>query len=68
VVLGICSLKWRPGWQLAHCTATIASASCLILRLAYRLERIIAETSNKEGPHLDVSENNPEGVYFTSHK
>lgn len=29
---------------------------------------IIAETSNKEGPHLDVSEQNPEGVYFTSHK
>lgn len=33
-----------------------------------RLEMIIAETSNKEGPHLDVSEQNPEGVYFTSYK
>lgn len=33
-----------------------------------RLEMIIAETSNKEGPHLDVSEQHPEGVYFTSYK
>jgi hypothetical protein len=33
-----------------------------------RLEVIISETSSKEGPHLDVNEQNPEGVYFTSHK
>jgi hypothetical protein len=40
---------------------TLSSAIC-------RLEMIISETSNKEGPHLDVDEHNPEGVYFTAHK
>jgi hypothetical protein len=29
---------------------------------------VIAESGGKEGPHLDVDEQNPQGVYFTSHK
>jgi hypothetical protein len=64
-VLGISSLFWRAG--SVHSNHMLCS-SHLIARLACRLEMIIAETSNKEGPHLDVSEQNPEGVYFTSHK
>lgn len=60
------SRRVRPARRHAFCPAP-----CLAPRSPRprsRLEMVIAESGGKQGPHLDVDEANPEGVYFTAHK